>query len=771
MASVPNPLDQIRELLDDTDELILAANRVIQEEIERFLTELATPADEFTQQIIDFIESTVNGASFRVRALITQVFQKNLRTLIAAEDIAEFEREKVLSQLNAQLSGGDASIRDALSKILGTQEAIIGQGESLVDRIRGVVSGSIDSALGPIDEALSVVVRGSAELIERAIDGVGDKVAPVIAAVQQSVPTLITQLTDVIGGPNSLFVNPAGAISDALIKGIGGFFGGVFKERFDKDADSIDGFVSQLENLPLVGEIVKQYGGGQGVLALGVPGLSFAVFLGQALAISVVQSFLAGEFQKITQMSLERAEPTLLTVQDMQELLRRFGDFDAFRSELKKSGYSDERIESLSTLSRNLLGVQETLELRRREIIDEQTMIDRLNELGIRSDLVGQVAQLRFQLPSLSDVIQFSVREVFDVPLAEQFGQFEGLSPDAIESFKQEFAGFGTGPQASINAFRSISEQVGLEPKWAAAYWASHWQMPAIGQLYEMYQRFTPDKLAKEVELGRRTQAEADAIAFSLDDLQLTIRAKDYTPYWRERLNAIAYQPLTRVDLRRMHGLGLIKDEELVLRFRDLGFSPADAALNAQFVIAYNRAPDEETVAETRALTRTQVERFFKNGLIPEAETAIKLLQELDYPEETATIIIENIILERDEEERTLSIRTIRKRFETGSISYNDAVTLLDSIEIPPKQRALILADFEAELASRTRIPSRAELDKFYGENLISAELYRDGLLRLGYSEFWADKFIALNAPSGPITLRGTGEGTIEAVEENDADE
>ena len=81
--------------------------------------------------------------------------------------------------------------------------------------------------------------------------------------------------------------------------------------------------------------------------------------------------------------------------------------------------------------------------------------------------------------------------------------------------------------------------------------------LPSIGQGFEM--------------LHRRVIEDAD--------LDLLLRALDVMPFWREKLKDISYNPLTRVDVRRMHRIGVLEEEGVFNAYLDVGYNEENAQL------------------------------------------------------------------------------------------------------------------------------------------------------------------------------------------------
>ncbi|RLF47243.1 MAG: hypothetical protein DRN20_06170, partial [Thermoplasmata archaeon] len=77
-------------------------------------------------------------------------------------------------------------------------------------------------------------------------------------------------------------------------------------------------------------------------------------------------------------------------------------------------------------------------------------------------------------------------------------------------------------------------------------------------------------------------------------DLDEYLAMADISPFWRDRIKALTFPPLTRVDLRRIYALGLISDEELKARLLELGYSIKDAERLMEFYKVYKHESGRE---------------------------------------------------------------------------------------------------------------------------------------------------------------------------------
>lgn len=160
-------------------------------------------------------------------------------------------------------------------------------------------------------------------------------------------------------------------------------------------------------------------------------------------------------------------------------------------------------------------------------------------------------------LPSPQDMVRMELREVFKDP-----DRAEQLSP------------------LPSNDFVAFMRQLGYDTFWSQSYWAAHWELPSISQGYEMLYRLRPG--LQYFLPGKEQPVES----FTIVDLEKLMRKQDMLPKHIEQLIAVAYQPYTRVDVRRMYKLQILETpEEVKDAYMDLGYDDFKASKLAEFTV------------------------------------------------------------------------------------------------------------------------------------------------------------------------------------------
>ncbi|MCP4231956.1 MAG: hypothetical protein GY771_17645, partial [bacterium] len=168
-----------------------------------------------------------------------------------------------------------------------------------------------------------------------------------------------------------------------------------------------------------------------------------------------------------------------------------------------------------------------------------------LRKIGVHPNYFDTYKTLAFPIPPVNDLITMAVREAFTPEIASRFGQYEGLPKEYVDAAAKK----------------------GVSQEWAERYWAAHWTLPSVQQGFSMLHR------------GIINQS----------DLSLLLRALDIMPFWRDKLIALSFRPLTRVDTRRMHILGTLDEAGVKRAYLDQGYNDRNAALMTDFTVRFNR--------------------------------------------------------------------------------------------------------------------------------------------------------------------------------------
>jgi hypothetical protein len=399
---------------------------------------------------------------------------------------------------------------------------------------------------------------------------------------------------------------------------------------------------------------------------------------------------------------------------EYQELFRRYpANPQRFEDDLRDQGYSEERIQYINNLAQTLPQPDILMAYQQRYKNDWSGFPEWLKVLGFRQTAIDMYVELAKRIPPIQDLIRMGVREAFDEKIAAQY-QTDQDYPEP---------------------FGEWTEKQGFSDVWAKRYWRAHWELPSVGQAFEMLHR------------GIITDNPPNS---QLDTL---LRVLDVMPYWRDKLKAIAYSPYTRVDIRRMHKAKILKTYEEVLRaYRDIGYDLDKATHLADFTIAYN-------TEEEQAITKGEITAALRKHYITDAEAKPMLLA-LGYKATDADFIIGTITYQREEEKRDLSVSAVKAGYLKADKGEGWATDQLCELGYSNVGAGDMIDTWDAEKVDPVLHPTKADLLAWVKAKVIlPAECYSE-LIKKGFTSLNAGRYLKAAGfdPDNnwqPITTKG----------------
>lgn len=379
----------------------------------------------------------------------------------------------------------------------------------------------------------------------------------------------------------------------------------------------------------------------------------------------------------------------------------------AYYDEMERQGLNKDRSEALYKGSEVLLNGYEIIALWRRGALSEENRDHELSVAGFTPDKIVKLIDVTAQIPSAMDVISFAVREVYSPAIAEAHGQYEGFEAVLAEA------------DPDIKA-------TGMSPETFRKYWAAHWALPSMRQGYEMLHR--------------------DVI--TTEELDRLMVALDIMPFWRDKLRAISYAPYTRVDVRRMHKLGIVDESGLVRAYLDLGYDQERAEGLAAFTVLYNADPEEaeqteedkETKREKEATTGAVIKAYTTDLITqPEAED---YLRALGYKDSAVALYMANAAYTVEDDITDERLKVIHEAFVRRIYDHPTTVGKLGALNLPGKQIEALLERWDIEKDAKTSRPSKKELFDFYGAKVITLDTLRGELEAHGYTDRYVSWYL-----------------------------
>ena len=416
------------------------------------------------------------------------------------------------------------------------------------------------------------------------------------------------------------------------------------------------------------------------------------------------------------------------------------------------------RQEVAKSVRTTLPPIGQLTEMLRRDAITPDNFTETMRRYGYHEKFVFGLLQLADQIPSRADLVEMAVKEAFNPAAIAQFG--------LAGEFPADF-GFWMDRQ-------------GYTEDWARKYWIAHWRLPSVEQVFDMFHRGLVD----------------------IGTVDLFLKVADYSPPWRDRLRAISYNPLNRVDVRRMYQAGVVGPERVEAVYRALGYSPQDAADLTTYVklkwppggagpgedlraltagtikAAYARRliprdqavlrledldfspddaeltvsiwdfdfftdPSQRSALNPQELSRSVVQTAYERRLV-DKNLAAAQLEDLGFTPEDANVLLELIDLKLNEQLADLEIDVALNDFQAGIISDADLAARLADIHVPPARVDFLLQRELLRRQAKTARLTRADLRTAFKRGLINETQWRTRLDAAGYGPSDVDIIVAL---------------------------
>lgn len=405
----------------------------------------------------------------------------------------------------------------------------------------------------------------------------------------------------------------------------------------------------------------------------------------------VVRAHMDTIMMKASQSMMAEKRPSLIPIEPLIEALFKDSTRELEVKEvLNRLGLGDDLQELLKVAGTAVLGPEGLQRAYLRGEIDDSQLRDMLHANRLGDESIDLLKKLYDIIPPVNDIITMAVREVFSPDIVAKFGQ--------MQDFPEEFAKW--------------AKQQGLTEFWAKNYWAAHWSLPSPLQAFEMLHRDVIDSA----------------------ELDILLRALDIMPYWREKLTAIAYNPLTRVDVRRMFNLGVLDESGVYKAYKDVGYNDTNAELMTDFTKAFVADPE-------RQLTKADILSLFKKRGLTEGE-AVQRLIGLGYSEDTAWLLLYRAMFEVESSMKSKAVSSIRKLYVAGKITETEAVAKLASYNMSAAEINQYLEIWDLDRQDKIRNLTTKEIERFYKEDIITAEETMLELRELGYNLQDAQRFM-----------------------------
>lgn len=340
------------------------------------------------------------------------------------------------------------------------------------------------------------------------------------------------------------------------------------------------------------------------------------------------------------------------------------------------------RQEAYKKLPVTLLDPRTLVSLKYKEYIPDGLYRDQFGKLGFSDEITGLLEKDFLFYPAPVDFIRFAVRETFKPEVVKEYG------------YDNDF------PSAMI----PYAKKAGMSEEWLKHYWRAHWEIPSPRQGYEMLHRGVIDQ----------------------SSLEGLLKIGDYAPGWIQPLIDISYNPITRVDLRRLYADGVIDENRVYNGYLELGYSAENAELITAWVV-------KSTQVEDRELTKAEVLKSFRIDETSK-EQAIKFLGLIGYSPEDAEFVISFEEHRIYQEEREEEIETVIAELIAGKYNVAEVKSRLGNMDVSIKQSNRLIQKAERVIRKRVTLPSKADCLSWFKAGIIDEGVFTAKMAALYYA-------------------------------------
>jgi len=218
------------------------------------------------------------------------------------------------------------------------------------------------------------------------------------------------------------------------------------------------------------------------------------------------------------------------------------------------------------------------------------------------------------------------------------------------------------------------------------------------------------------------------------EELETLLRAQDVMPGYRDKLVNIAYRPYTRVDVRRMYGLGVLDEAGVKTSYMDIGFDEEKAEKMTQFTILYASSAQ-------RDLAKTELLRGYTRGVKTAAET-LSTLQDIGYSEADALFLLslEDLKLAQDMKDDQLS--AVKANYVEGVWNVPETTAAMGKIGLTAQEEQRLLDTWDIERQRRIARPSTGQVLGFFDKSVITEGEARGELDLKGFSDTYINWYM-----------------------------
>ena len=577
--------------------------------------------------------------------------------------------------------------------------------DGVAERVKGIVSDALKAIFEPLGAALEAQLQVFGDLVSGLL---GNLATP--QDVAQGILEHWTQLPSDSG-------MGATAVAQWVVNNLGKAWGqNIADSAAPKELPIGDALSSDQPAPPHIGSIYDDFKSKPGWYQAIWYGL-FTVLLTGAFGNELYSAELSALRQSV---AIDNPVEPLSPAELAQAVVQNQVGQDWAESQAKRSGLSPELFDIAVKTAGLPPGLSEMLSLLNRGLVDEETVRQSVAESHTKTKYTDALLNLRYAVPTIAEITHWLTRDAFIDDFVQRYGMDSeyGLSADKAD------------PLFQANA---------VSPDYIKYIWRAHWTLPSPGAGAEMFYRTDPNGAGEEIQLpgGGTTKR-----IISQDDLQRLYRAAGFEPWWRAPLLKIAFNPLNRIDARRLYMAEIIDDGEFYRSVLNLGYDEPTAQLFLTWMQAQKAAAQKKQVEHHIAPIIASMRNAYKRGLIGAGEfkqQAVALGEDGD----VVDVWTAQLDTERETERATKLRDGLHRLYVDGFITEDEAGNRLQAENFTSAEWMRLRDDWRVDRelrtlsddAKATRALTKAQLITAYKDGLIARDELVQHLQSMGYHD------------------------------------
>jgi hypothetical protein len=390
-----------------------------------------------------------------------------------------------------------------------------------------------------------------------------------------------------------------------------------------------------------------------------------------------------------------------------------------------RAGFTNNLAEQIASHREIVIEPTRILEMLNRGLISPTRVEQHLNAGGYINDVdKDAIKSLRFHNPQVVEVVRY--QRAFDAN-ARAVKKL-GLHDEYPASVAQ--AAVRTGwDQETISIGADAEGDVDTSP--AKAEWMAHWIMPSPLDAVQSKLHLTPNRVGQLRAIGLDVETIND------EELDGILQGNAVPPGWRDYVKASQYKQIPLREIIRVARYTKFSNDELIDRYKQLGYVPADAERMAGALEQYIKSLENHQInAEVgKVFTETvkQVKEAYEVGYLASA-AAVESLIGIGFDRLQASRILDTVDRDKNHRIAVAGVKAIEQAFGRGELNALGVIAALTKIGIVNTAAQLYLRQWQLTHTTHAKHASTQEVLKWLEEGILTTVQAEIRLANLGWT-------------------------------------